>query len=66
MYLSYSAAGLSDHHVSMLTKTTDGLHARNSQSSGDSFGLQNFGSERNGEMTAAALKPPCTARLTRE
>src|SRR5689334_16034805 len=66
MYLSYSCAGLCDHHVSMLTKTTDGFHVRNSQSSGDSFGLQDFGSERNGEITAAALKPPFTARLTRE
>src|SRR5829696_2622865 len=66
IYLSYSSAGLSDHHVSMLTMTMDGFHVRNSQSSGDSFGLQDFGSERRGEITAAALNPPLTARLLRE
>src|SRR6266487_3922517 len=66
MYLSYSVAGFSDHQVSMLTITIDGFHFRNSQSSGDSFGLQDFGSERNGERTAAALNPPFTARLLRE
>src|SRR6266540_959762 len=66
MYLSYSVAGFSDHHVSMLRMTIDGFHFRNSQSSGDSFGLQDFGSERNGDSTAAALNPPLTARLLRE
>src|SRR5215204_3848771 len=66
IYLSYSAAGFSDHHVSMLTITMDGFHTRSSQSSGDSFGLQDFGSERRGESTAAALNPPLTARLLRE
>src|SRR5512134_1214657 len=66
MYLSYSSAGFSDHHVSMLTMTMDGFHVRSSQSSGDSFLLQDFGSERSGERTAAALKPPFTARLLRE
>src|SRR4026209_2645262 len=66
MYLSYSSAGFSDHHVSILTMTMDGFQTRSSQSSGDSFGLQDFGSPRRGEMTAAALKPPFTARLLRE
>src|SRR5512143_2337620 len=66
MYLSYSCAGLCDHHVSMLTKTIEGFQVRSSQSSGDSLGLQDFGSARRGEITAAALKPPLTARLTRE
>src|SRR5574338_179765 len=66
MYLSYSSAGFSDHHVSMLTKTTDGLQTRSSQSRGDSLGLQDSGSARRGERTAAALNPPFTARLVRE
>src|SRR5215212_10221201 len=66
MYLSYSWAGFSDHHVSMLTITMDGLHTLSSQSNGDSFGLQDFGSERKGDSTAAALNPPLTARLLRE
>src|SRR5690349_950389 len=66
MYLSYSWAGFSDHHVSMLTKTTDGFQTRSSQSSGDSPLLQDFGSARKGERMAATLKPPFTARLCRE
>src|SRR6266508_688021 len=66
MYLSYSSAGFSDHHVSMLTKTTDGLHVRNSQSSGDSPWLHDFGSARRAERIAATLNPPFTARLLRE
>src|SRR5574338_1073018 len=66
MYLSYSSAGFSDHHVSMLTMTTDGFQVRSSQSRGDSPGLQDFGSARRGEITAAALNPPLTARLLRE
>src|SRR5215216_3747946 len=66
MYLSYSAAGFSDHHVSMLTNTIDGFQVRSSQSSGDSFGLQDLRSARNGERTAATLNPPLTARLLRE
>src|SRR6266498_1967920 len=66
MYLSYSWAGFSDHHVSMLTKTTEGLHTRSSQSSGDSPWLQDLGSARSGERIAATLKPPFTARLLRE
>src|SRR6185503_12684593 len=66
MYFSYSCAGLCDHHVSILTMTTDGFQRRSSQSSGDSFGLQVLGSERSGEITAAALKPPFTATLTLE
>src|SRR5262245_34022163 len=66
IYLSYSWAGFSDHQVSMLTKTTEGLQTRNSQSSGDSFLLQDFGSARRGERIAATLKPPFTARLLRE
>src|SRR5574342_518421 len=65
MYLAYSSSGFCDHHVSMLTKTMEGLHKRNSQSSGDSFALHTLGSERNGEITAAALNPPLTATLTR-
>src|SRR3990172_2808060 len=66
MYLSYSSSGFSDHHVSMLTKTTDGFQTRNSQSSGDSFLLHDFGSARRGERIAATLNPPLTARLLRE
>src|SRR6476659_10000265 len=66
IYLSYSWAGFSDHHVSMLTKTTEGFQTRNSQSSGDSPWLQDFGSARRGERIAATLNPPFTARLLRE
>src|SRR5688500_10046864 len=66
IYLSYSSSGFSDHQVSMLTKTTEGFQVRNSQSSGDSFLLQDFGSARSGERIAATLNPPFTARLLRE
>src|SRR5262245_27857862 len=66
IYLSYSCAGFLDHHVSMLTNTMEGFHVRSSQSRGDSFGLHDLGSARSGEITAAALNPPLTARLTRE
>src|SRR5690349_20703141 len=66
IYLSYSWEGFSDHQVSILTKTTDGLHVRSSQSSGDSPLLQDLGSARSGERIAATLKPPRTARLFRE
>src|SRR5512142_3211232 len=66
MFLAYTSAGFSDHHVSMLTKTTEGLQVRSSQSSGDSFLLHDFGSARSGDWTAATLNPPRTARLFRE